>query len=180
MTDDSEWVEIGIDEEMLAEAKVNVEKYNDYNLFGGAKNQKLAGEVGRLALRKDLDKNKIVYKEDKHIGSKDQFDFIVNGKNTSLKTQLLNNKFVPLPRYRCEVNEQQLDNPCDDYVFAKVNLNLKKVWLVGCISKKRFDKEGILQEKGKEMSDNATKWAVEETKKDVTILSLDPLKYLYK
>ena len=65
---------------MFGEAKHNVKKYNDFNLFGGEYAQKLAGEVGRLALRKYLQDKDILFEEDTHIGSKDEFDFIINKK----------------------------------------------------------------------------------------------------
>jgi len=176
MTSYNEWEEIDITEEMLGEAKVNVKKYNKFNLFGGEYTQKLAGEVGRLALRKYLVDNDRDYKEDTHIGSRDDFDFIINGKNVSLKTQLMNVK--PLPEYRCEVNVQQLENECDYHLFAKAFLKKNKVWLMGCITKVRFDKEGVMRKKGDILDDNIKKWTVKETKKDVPISILEPITIL--
>jgi len=173
MTSVAEWIEEDITEDMLKEANANVRKYNQHNLFGGEYAQKLAGEVGRLALRKYLDDNNIQYEEDTHIGSKDDFDFIVNGKNVSLKTQLVN--YAPKEQWRCEVNEQQLDNPCDFHLFAKAHLKENKVWLVGCITKDKFDEEGTLRQAGETLDDNKKSWDVKETKKDIPISDLDPV-----
>ncbi|MDD5132970.1 MAG: hypothetical protein PHD81_03450 [Candidatus Nanoarchaeia archaeon] len=178
MTTENDWIKIDISDDMLKEAEENVKKYNNFNIFGGGYNQKLVGEIGRLALRKFLDKNKIVYEEDTHIGSKDEFDFIINGKNVSLKSQLLN--FHCLTKYRCEVNEKQLNNSCDYYLFTKVCLKEKITLLVGCITKERFDKEGTLRKKGEILSDNFTSKPIKENKKDLTISDLDLIEKIYK
>lgn len=170
------WVEIDLTEDLLIEAKQNVKKYNKFNLFGGQYLQKLAGEVGRLAFRKYLNDMNILFIEDKHIGSKDEFDFKINDKNISLKTQLVN--YFPEERWRCEVNEKQLDNPCDFHLFAKAHLSKNKVWLVGIITKNKFDKIGILRKKGDVMEDNLREWKIKETKKDVAISELDPISIL--
>ncbi|MDP2672992.1 MAG: hypothetical protein Q8O84_04220 [Nanoarchaeota archaeon] len=166
-------MEIEITEDMLIEARQNVKKYNTFNLFCGDYAQKLAGEVGRLALRKYLIGASIPFVEDTRIGNKDEFDFKIKDKNVSLKTQLVN--YLPEERWRCEVNEKQLNNPCDFHLFAKTNLSKNKVWLVGIISKDRFDNKGILRKEGEIMEDNFKKWAIKETKKDVSILELDPI-----
>ena len=176
MTSSDQWIKIDIDKELLAEANSNVKKYNLFNLFGGAYAQKLAGEVGRLALRKYLTDNKIEFSGDTHIGSKDEYDFIINNKNISLKTQLVN--YSPSERWRCEVNEKQLENPCDYHLFIKAFLKDNLIWIVGCIKKSRFDREGILRKKGDIMKDNFTEWEVKETKKDISITELEGVEVL--
>lgn len=178
MTIITDWIEFDIDDGLLKEANSNVKKYNQFNLFGGAYDQKLAGEVGRLALRKYLHEKKITFSEDTHIGSKDEYDFIINNKNVSLKTQLIN--YPPREHWRCEVNEKQLNNTCDYHLFAKAFLSKNKVWIVGCIEKTRFDKEGILRKKGDVMTDNLKEWEVKETKKDIAIKDLDKIDVLFK
>lgn len=169
-------IEIEISPEMLTEAKINVKKYNDHNLFGGAYAQKLAGEIGRLAFRFYLQKHGFKFVEDTHIGSKDEFDFIVEGQNVSLKTQLIN--FPPQPQWRCEVFIGQIENPCDYYVFAKCHLRGDMAYLCGCISKEEFDRISIVREAGAVLDDNFTPWAVKETKRDVTINELHSLDIL--
>jgi len=170
-------IEIRITDEMLTEAKANVTKYNDYNLFGGAYTQKLAGEIGRLALRQHLMRNSIAFSEDTNIGSKDEFDFIIGGKNISLKTQLCNHK--PQNHWRCEVTEKQLNNECDYHLFIKTNLNVCKVWIVGCIKKEIFDIIGVYRQQGEVLDDNLKEWNVKVTKKDVLIDQLSSIEDLF-
>lgn len=158
---------------MLEEADANIQKYNDYNVFCGKPLQKMAGELGRLALRAYLQQHEIEFIEDTTIGSRDDFDFIINGQIVSLKNQKI--QFPPQEDWRCEVNGQQINNSCDYYLFAKVDIWRGVTWLVGCIEKTRFDNDGQLHEKGSILTSIKSSWEVRETKKDVLISQLDAL-----
>lgn len=177
MTHKEDWAEIQISPAMLDEANDNVQKYNNYNIFCGKPLQKLAGELGRLALRIYLLDHEIEFIEDTTIGSRDEFDFIINGRLVSLKTQKI--QFPPREDWRCEVNGQQINNSCYYYLFAKVDILKQVAWLVGCIEKARFDKESQLHEKGSILTSIKSSWKVKETKRDVLISQLDTLDGCY-
>jgi len=169
-------IKITVDKSILEEAKANVKKYNSFNLFGGAYAQKLAGEVGRLCLRQFLINNQYQFKEDTHIGSKDEFDFIIENKNVSLKTQLIN--FPPKQEWRCEVFIGQIENPCDYHLFLKTHLKDNVSYICGCISKSEFDNISVLRTAGELLDDNFTPWNVKETKRDVMISQLHDISIL--
>lgn len=170
------------DQEMLREAEVIatvLEGYrgNECNIFGGGRRQKLAGEMGRLALRRYLRMRCCPYEEDLSLGKPDRFDFIIDGRNVSLKTSLVGSDGDPQPYWYCEVNAKQLDHPCDYYLFAKAYPDPWRAWLVGCITKEAFDRIGVLRQKGEmaTLPRGGKSWPVRDTKKDVRISDLDDL-----
>jgi hypothetical protein len=110
--------------------------------------------------------------DDEIHGHSDCFDFKVKNKIIEVKTQI--NEYIPRPFWRCEVTEKQIHREADYYVFNKLSIKRKEIFVVGFISKEKFQKKAIYRRKG-DMLDG---WAVIEPKYDVKISDLEELKKL--
>lgn len=84
------------------------------------------------------------------------YDFIYEGMKVDIKTKLCN--YLPKVEYELSILKYLKNiQKCDLYVFTRVNSELNKVELLGCISKYRYFKDSIFHKKGEiDTSNNYT------------------------
>jgi hypothetical protein len=74
------------------------------------------------------------------------YDIAISGQEIDVKTKSCSSE--PKPHYLCSVMSYQIENKCDGYVFARVNLAARKGWLLGYISKADLLSKGFFAKKG--------------------------------
>lgn len=96
-------------------------------------------------------------------------DILLNGLRVDVKTKSCASP--PKPSYYCSVMQYQLQNETDAYIFTRINLTAKAVWLCGFITKDRFLAEAIPFKKG----DLDETFAIKEDCLSISIFDLDPV-----
>jgi hypothetical protein len=169
----NEYFELAISPEMMAEAERNASQYNDFNVFLGAKDQKLAGELGQIVFRNYLLGAGIAFHEDKTLGRRDLYDFKIGNLIVSVKSRLLVCK--PKAHWECDVHASQLGNPGNIYVFVHVLKDFSRAFIVGWMKKADFDAQGIDRKVGDLIPAGSGQWAVKYPMRVIAISQLSPI-----
>jgi len=74
------------------------------------------------------------------------FDLLIEGFKIEVKTQ--EQRSIPSPVYTCHVPDYNPNQQCDFYCFVHVHPSFTKGWIVGMISRSRFDSIKQLKKKG--------------------------------
>jgi hypothetical protein len=98
------------------------------------------GTIGEYVVREYLRKKKIKAKFPKEFS----IDFDINANNLKLEIKSKRCKNTPFSNYEGST-PCYYDQKCDYYIFTRVRKDWKRIWIMGCISKKDFHESRKIQ-----------------------------------
>lgn len=132
-------IEIDISESIIEKAKI-LYPFNELkgSITKGKSN--IYGALGELVVF-DFFKERTI-----DFNSTYDYDLIIDGYKIDVKTK--NIRVVPKLSFLCTIASYNTSQKCDYYFFSGVNLDLKKAYLYGYISKFDFYKKSVFNKKG--------------------------------